>query len=280
MRMPLVSAPRSSRLSLAALSRPARAGPGLAREDGEDHRRCSRPADPPTRSRASSPRSSRRSSASSSSSRTRAAPPAPSARRAVAQAPADGYTFGVVFDTHGVNPSVIPNMPVRHDEGPGLGDADRHLAHGDRGARGPALQGLQGRARGRQGEAGQRGASARSAPAASATSRWRRSATSSASSSTHVPYKGGGPLMTDAVGGQVPLAIGTVFLVNPHVKGGKVRALARHLRQALAADARRGHRRRPGRARLLRARRGGASSRRPGRRPRSSSACTRSSRRR
>jgi tripartite-type tricarboxylate transporter receptor subunit TctC len=32
--------------------------------------------------------------------------------------------------------------------------------------------------------------------------------------------------MIDAVGGQVPLAIGTVFLVNPHVKGGKVKALA------------------------------------------------------
>ena len=43
---------------------------------------------------------------------------------------------------------------------------------------------------------------------------------------THIPYKGGGPLMTDAIGGQVPLAIGTVFLANPHVKGGKVRALA------------------------------------------------------
>jgi len=42
----------------------------------------------------------------------------------------------------------------------------------------------------------------------------------------HVPYRGGGPLMIDAVGGQVPLAIGSVFLVNPHVKGGKVRALA------------------------------------------------------
>ena len=30
---------------------------------------------------------------------------------AVAAAPADGYTFAVVFDTHGVNPSLIPNMP-------------------------------------------------------------------------------------------------------------------------------------------------------------------------
>ena len=43
---------------------------------------------------------------------------------------------------------------------------------------------------------------------------------------THIPYKGGGPLMTDAIGGQVPVAIGTVFLTNPHVKGGKLRALA------------------------------------------------------
>ncbi len=29
----------------------------------------------------------------------------------VAAAPADGYTFAVVFDTHAVNPSLIPNLP-------------------------------------------------------------------------------------------------------------------------------------------------------------------------
>jgi len=43
---------------------------------------------------------------------------------------------------------------------------------------------------------------------------------------THVPYRGGGPLMNDAIAGQVPFAIGTVFLVNPHVKSGRLRALA------------------------------------------------------
>jgi len=43
---------------------------------------------------------------------------------------------------------------------------------------------------------------------------------------THIPYRGGGPLMVDALGGQVPLAIGSVFLVTPHVKGGKLKALA------------------------------------------------------
>ena len=28
----------------------------------------------------------------------------------LAKSPPDGYTFLVVFDTHGVNPSLIPNM--------------------------------------------------------------------------------------------------------------------------------------------------------------------------
>jgi tripartite-type tricarboxylate transporter receptor subunit TctC len=43
---------------------------------------------------------------------------------------------------------------------------------------------------------------------------------------THIPYRGGGPLMNDAIGNQVPLAIGSVFLVSPHVKSGRLRAIA------------------------------------------------------
>jgi tripartite-type tricarboxylate transporter receptor subunit TctC len=43
---------------------------------------------------------------------------------------------------------------------------------------------------------------------------------------THVPYRGGGPLMNDTVAGHVPIGIGTVFLVMPHVKAGTVRPLA------------------------------------------------------
>ena len=41
----------------------------------------------------------------------------------------------------------------------------------------------------------------------------------------HIPYRGGGPLMVDAVAGQVPTVIATVFVTNPHVQGGKVKAL-------------------------------------------------------
>ena len=34
----------------------------------------------------------------------------------------------------------------------------------------------------------------------------------------HVPYKGGGPLVADAVAGHVPLMIGTVFLATPQIE--------------------------------------------------------------
>ena len=42
----------------------------------------------------------------------------------------------------------------------------------------------------------------------------------------HVPYKGGGPMTVDALGGHVEVAIGTVALLAPQVKGGKLRAIA------------------------------------------------------
>ena len=37
----------------------------------------------------------------------------------------------------------------------------------------------------------------------------------------HVPYRGGGPLMNDALAGHVDLAIGSAALVTPQVAGGK-----------------------------------------------------------
>jgi tripartite-type tricarboxylate transporter receptor subunit TctC len=43
---------------------------------------------------------------------------------------------------------------------------------------------------------------------------------------THVPYKGGGPMMQDAMGGQVELGIASVAALAANVKGGKLRALA------------------------------------------------------
>jgi tripartite-type tricarboxylate transporter receptor subunit TctC len=43
---------------------------------------------------------------------------------------------------------------------------------------------------------------------------------------THVPYKGGGPAMTDLLGGQINLIFATAASAIPHIKSGKIRGLA------------------------------------------------------
>jgi tripartite-type tricarboxylate transporter receptor subunit TctC len=141
----------------------------------------------------------------------------------VATAPPDGYTIGVVFDTHAVNPTLMPNIPfdtlkdlasvmligtspmaiVAHTSQPYKDFRDVLAAA----KKEPVAFGSIG--------TGSLGHLAMT-----------QVANAQGIQFTHIPYKGGGPLMTDAIGGQVPLAIGTVFLANPHVKGGKVRALA------------------------------------------------------
>ena len=42
----------------------------------------------------------------------------------------------------------------------------------------------------------------------------------------HVPYKGGGPAISDVIGGQVHMTFGNMPTVLPHARGGKVRAIA------------------------------------------------------
>ena len=42
----------------------------------------------------------------------------------------------------------------------------------------------------------------------------------------HVPYKGSGPLVTDLLGGQISMSFDTITPVLPHIKAGKLKALA------------------------------------------------------
>jgi len=42
----------------------------------------------------------------------------------------------------------------------------------------------------------------------------------------HVPYKGSGPLTTDLLGGQISMSFDTITPVLPHIKAGKLKALA------------------------------------------------------
>lgn len=143
---------------------------------------------------------------------------------AVAAAPADGYTFAAVFDTHGVNPSLIPNLPF---------DSRKDLSAVIVIGTSPMV--LATHASSEFKTFADVVAAARQAKGASFGSIGSGSlghlamallGKNNGLNFTHIPYKGGGPLMNDAVAGHVPLAIGSVFVVKPHVDSKRMRALA------------------------------------------------------
>lgn len=143
----------------------------------------------------------------------------------VARSAPDGYTFAVVFDTHAVNPSLIPNLPFSTTRdlagvtliGTSAMAIVAHVSQPFKDFRDVIAQ-----AKAKPGSVafGSIGSGSLGHLAMA------QLGNQLGVEFTHVPYRGGGPLMNDAVAGQVPLAIGTVFLVSPHVKSGKVKALA------------------------------------------------------
>jgi tripartite-type tricarboxylate transporter receptor subunit TctC len=144
---------------------------------------------------------------------------------ALAKAEPDGYTLGVVFDTHAVNPSLIPNLPfdTLRDLTPlmliGTG-AMALVTHVDQPYR--SFQDVVAAARAKPGTVSYGTIGAGSIGHLTMTQLGNQLGVTF----NHIPYRGGGPLMNDAIGNQVPLAIGSVFLVNPHAKSGKLRAIA------------------------------------------------------
>ena len=144
---------------------------------------------------------------------------------AAAKASPDGYTFLFVFDTHAVNPTLIPKLPfettkdlvpvmlvgtapmaiVTHPSKPykSFGDMIKAAkAKPDTLTYGSIGSGSLGHLTMKLLEqAGGFGA-------------------------VHVPYKGGGPMIVDATGGHIETGIASVSVLASHVKGGKLRAVA------------------------------------------------------
>ena len=142
----------------------------------------------------------------------------------VTKAAPDGYTFGVVFDTHGTNASLIPNIAY---------DTLKDLEHVT--LIGTSPMALVASAKSPYSKVADVMAEARTVKGISIGSIGTGSLGHLAMiqagqqggwSWTHVPYRGGGPLMNDTVAGHMPLAIGTVFLALPHVKAGTVKPIA------------------------------------------------------
>ncbi len=142
-----------------------------------------------------------------------------------AKAPADGYTFVLVFDTHAVNPSLIPNMPfdTLRDLAPVMliGTAPMAIATGAAKPYKSFVDVIR---------------AAKAAPESVTYGSIGNGSLGHLSMTLvqqaggfkllHVPYKGGGPMTQDALGGQVDLVVGSVAVLAQHVKGGRLRAIA------------------------------------------------------
>jgi len=143
---------------------------------------------------------------------------------AVAQAAPDGYTYAVVFDTHGVNPSLIPNLPydTKKDLAPVilLGTAPMVIAT-PVGSDYKSFADVVAAAKAKKNVSfgtigsGSLGHLAMALLGKNGGLEW-----------THVPYKGGGPLMQDAVAGHVPLSVASIFVTKPHIDSKRLRPLA------------------------------------------------------
>lgn len=143
---------------------------------------------------------------------------------AVSNAEPDGYTFGVVFDTHGVNQALKDKLPY---------DTKKDLAHVTLIGTSPMLlatskssgitsikQLIDDSKAGKPTSYGSIGTGSLGHLAMASL------AQKSKFDWTHVPYRGGGPMMADALAGHVPLAVGSLYLIKPHVDSNRVIPLA------------------------------------------------------
>ena len=142
-----------------------------------------------------------------------------------AKSPPDGNTWVFVFDTHGVNPSLIPNMPfdTQKDLAPvmliGRG-AMVITAHSTTPYKTYAEMLQAARAKPGSISYGSIGSGSLAHLAMTALGNQQKVEW------THVPYKGGGPLATDGAAGHVPVTMATYALWAPHLASGRLRALA------------------------------------------------------
>ena len=153
---------------------------------------------------------------------------------AAVRAAPDGNTWVLVFDTHAVNPSLMPDLPYdsRADLVPVylVGTAPNVLAASP-------------------GRPYQTFAdvidAARKAPD---TITYGSTGTGTLGHLTmvrlagkagvklvHVPYKGGGPAVTDAIGGHIDLVVGSAALLTPQIRDGKLRPIVQTGKDRLPA---------------------------------------------
>src|SRR5688572_21128521 len=144
---------------------------------------------------------------------------------AAAKSAPDGYTFLFVFDTHAVNPSLVANVPFDtvKDFAPVMlvGTAPYAIVtHPSRPFQ--SFRDVVKAAKAKPnavsiGSIGNGTLAHLTIAVAQQVGGFQLN---------HIPYKGGGPMTQDMLGGQIDLGIGSAALLTPHVRSGKMRAVA------------------------------------------------------
>ena len=143
----------------------------------------------------------------------------------VAKAPPDGYTYVFVFDTHAVNPTLLPNLPfdTLKDLAPVMLIGTSPMAITTNASKPyKTFSDVIAAAKAKPGTISYGTVGAGSLGHLTMTLLQQAAGIQL----VHVPYKGGGPMTTDVLGGQIELAIASVAQQGPHVRGGKLRAIA------------------------------------------------------
>jgi len=142
-----------------------------------------------------------------------------------AKANPDGYTFLFVFDTHAVNPSLIPNLPFNtvKDLAPVMLVGTAPMAYVTHPAKPYKNFGDVIKAAKAKPDTVTYGSVGSGSLGHLTTTLLQQSG---GFKLLHVPYKGGGPMSTDVLGGQIELGIGSVALLAPYVSSGRLRAVA------------------------------------------------------
>ncbi len=142
-----------------------------------------------------------------------------------AKATPDGYTYLFVFDTHAVNPTLIPNLPFDtvRDLAPVMLVGTAPMAYVTHPAKPYKNFGDVIRAAKAKPDTVTYGTVGSGSLGHLTTTLLQQSG---GFKIVHVPYKGGGPMTTDVLGGQIELGIGSVALLAPYVGSGKLRAVA------------------------------------------------------
>ena len=143
----------------------------------------------------------------------------------VAKAAPDGTTFVFVFDSHGVNQALIKSLPYDtvRDFAPVMLVGTAPYAIGTRADKPyQSFRDVVAAAKARPdtvtiGSIGNGTLGHLTALLAQQVGGFKLS---------HVPFAGGGPMTQNMIGGHIELGIGSAALLTPHVRGGRMRALA------------------------------------------------------